>query len=116
MTTREQGQPTSAPLKIHSSRKMEAKTQTWNVPDSILLDPTQSLTIGRTPSTDVMLHSPKMPSMLSRKHAAITFDSDKQQWSIEDLQVLLFASYWLPFCTSLLGSNKCTSLHSSCRV
>lgn len=81
---------------------MDAKALAWNVPDSIRLDPTQLLTIGRTPSTDVMLNSPKLPSMLSRKHAAITFDPDKQQWSIEDLEVLLIC---LPLSTVLLGPS-----------
>ena len=102
MTTRGQVQPTPAPLKAGSVRKVEAKALTWNVPDSISLDPTQLLTIGRTPSTDVMLHSPKLPSMLSRKHAAITFDPDKQQWSIEDLEVLLNC---LPLSTLLLSPS-----------
>ena len=68
--------------------KEVSKDVSWNIPDYIFLDPTRSLTVGRTSMADVMMHSPKHPSMLSRKHAMFQFVSSSQQWTIEDLKVL----------------------------
>lgn len=63
------------------------KAIVWNVPDYICLDPTQELIIGRASLADVVMHSPRHPAMLSRKHALLCFDSTSQQWTIEDLKV-----------------------------
>ena len=59
----------------------------WNVPDCVFLDPSQSLAVGRSALADVLMHSQKHPYMLSRRHAIFRFDSSSQQWTIEDLKV-----------------------------
>jgi len=68
----------------------ELKNPMWNVPDQIRLNPTHQTTIGRCPSSSayrVMMHSPKLPSMLSRKHASIQYNPITRQWEVEDLEV-----------------------------
>ena len=62
----------------------------WNVPDHVFLDPSKPLIVGRTALADVMMHSPKHPCMLSRRHATLTFDPTSQHWSMEDLEVFSF--------------------------
>ena len=71
-------------------RKFEGSSKsvaTWNVPEYIHLDPTQSLIVGRTSAADIILHSPKHPSMLSRKHARLQYNLTNQLWTITDLEV-----------------------------
>lgn len=68
----------------------ELKNPMWNVPDQIQLNPAHQTTIGRCPSSSVyhvMMHSPKLPSMLSRKHASIQYNPITRQWVVEDLEV-----------------------------
>lgn len=81
------------------------KAVVWNVPDYICLDPTQSLTIGRAFVADIVMHSPRHPAMLSRKHAMLRFDSSSQQWTIEDLKVSLL--YHPSFAPSQCLSFRC---------
>ena len=60
----------------------------WSVPDIVLLDPAAGpLTIGRGGQADIVLHSPRHPSMLSRVHATLWFDTSSQRWIIVDLEV-----------------------------
>ena len=68
----------------------ELKNPMWNVPGKIWLNPAHKTTIGRCPSNSahhVMMHSPKLPSMLSRKHASIQYNPATRQWLLEDLEV-----------------------------
>lgn len=64
----------------------------WNVPDEIQLSSSKELIVGRCPNegpeiTGVILHSSKLPSMLSRKHASVKYDKKMKQWMIRDLRV-----------------------------
>ena len=69
------------------------KKPTWNVPDEIPLVPSSELVVGRCPgksipdSKAIILHSSKLPSMLSRRHARIKYDTSLKQWTITDLKV-----------------------------
>ena len=71
------------------------KNPIWNVPDVIHLEPSIEVCLGRCPGkckgrkTSVILHSQKLPSMLSRRHALIKYDAEVKQWTINDLKVLL---------------------------
>lgn len=69
------------------------KNPTWNVPNEIPLAPCAELVLGRCPGKSkgnnkaVILHSPKLPSMLSRRHALIKYDTKLKQWTVTDLKV-----------------------------
>ena len=71
----------------------KSKKPTWNVPDEISLVPNGELIVGRCPgksmadSKAIILHSAKLPSMLSRRHALIKYDTSLKQWTITDLKV-----------------------------
>lgn len=73
----------------------KSKKPTWNVPDEISLVPDGELVVGRCPgksmadSKAIILHSAKLPSMLSRRHAQIKYDMNLKQWTITDLKVKL---------------------------
>ena len=78
-------------------QKLMTKSQKpiWNVPDEISLVPNGELVVGRCPgrgvadSKAIILHSDKLPSMLSRRHALIKYDTSLKQWTITDLKVKL---------------------------
>ena len=66
----------------------------WNTPLQIALDPSKKTIVGRLPATSgkkerhcVVLNSEKLPSMLSRQHASLTFDKEGNTWLVEDLKV-----------------------------
>ena len=69
------------------------KSRKWNAPLQIPLSPGHKTVVGRVPAASceeeycVILHSEKLPHMLSRQHAAIFFDKDQKKWIIEDLKV-----------------------------
>ncbi len=66
-----------------------------NTPLQIPLDPAQKTIVGRLPASSgkdkhcVVLHSEKLPYMLSRQHASLTFDKEQNKWVIQDLKVSL---------------------------
>ena len=62
------------------------KKPNFNIPDKVPLLPSREFTVGRC-TADVIMHSPKLPSMLSRKHAAIKYNPKNKQWLVEDLEV-----------------------------
>lgn len=69
------------------------KNPIWNVPNVIHLEPSSEVYLGRLPGKNkegkktVLLHSQKLPSMLSRRHAMIKYDDEIKQWTITDLKV-----------------------------
>lgn len=69
------------------------KNPIWNVPNIIHLEPSSEIYLGRCPGKNkegkktVMLHSQKLPSMVSRRHAMIKYDKGVKQWTITDLKV-----------------------------
>ena len=69
------------------------KNPIWNVPNVIPLEASSELYLGRFPGKNkegkktVILHSQKLPSMLSRRHAMIKYDEGMNQWTITDLKV-----------------------------
>lgn len=69
------------------------KNPIWNVPNVIPLEASSELYLGRYPGKNkegkktVILHSQKLPSMLSRRHAMIKYDEGMKQWTITDLKV-----------------------------
>ena len=54
-------------------------------PNSILLNASKTTTFGRTVASNVRLLSCKVPLMISRKHASVTFQDEK--WTIIDHNV-----------------------------
>lgn len=69
------------------------KSCKWNTPQQISLDPSQSTVVGRLPeatyeSRRVVLHSEKLPFMLSREHALLTYNHHEKKWTLTDLKVL----------------------------
>ncbi len=79
------------------------KKVTWSIPDRILLQTNEEMSVGRCHPASIMMHSPRLPSMISRKHATVTYISDSQQWAVKDLQVGLEV-YYLPY---RKGVNYC---------
>lgn len=83
----------AASVAIAEKATKDLKNPTWNVPNEIRLVPGTELVVGRCPgknkagSKSLILHSPKLPSMLSRKHALIKYDTKVKQWTITDLKV-----------------------------
>ena len=68
----------------------ELKNPLWSVPEKIRLNPARETIVGRCASNSthqVMLHSPKLPAMLSRKHACIQYNPKNKKWLVEDLEV-----------------------------
>ena len=75
------------------------KNPTWNVPNVIHLEPNSEVYLGRCPGIKdkagkktVILHSPKLPSMLSRRHTLVKYNTEEKQWTVTDLKVLHFLS------------------------
>lgn len=73
----------------------ELRNPTWNVPDEIQLVARNQLVVGRHPGKSkgdgvktLVLHSPKLPSMLSRRHALIKYDTRSKCWTVTDLKVI----------------------------
>lgn len=70
---------------------MEASTK-WNVPNEVVLDESYRTVVGRccenTAKGDayVLLHSSKLPYMISREHSALKFDWEKKKWTVEDMK------------------------------
>ena len=66
-----------------------------NVPESIQLSLNRETTVGRCASAGtatVVLNSPKLPAMLSRRHASLKYNPKMKEWMVEDLEVYMFAS------------------------
>ena len=59
-------------------------------PNSILLNASKSTVFGRTTASNVRLLSSKVPLMISRKHASISFQDEK--WTIVDHNVSAVAA------------------------
>ena len=78
----------STPARASKKRKHANKDLSWNVPDNISLEAMRPLTVGRSTAADIVMQSSKVPSMLSRNHAVLDFNSVTQQWTVEDLKVL----------------------------
>ena len=71
---------------------MLAMCSKWNTPLQISLEPSQSTVIGRLPASSykchrVILHSEKLPYMLSREHAELTYNNQDKKWMLKDLEV-----------------------------
>lgn len=84
----------AATLALLAQKAMKnVKNPVWNVPNVIHLEPSSELYLGRYPGKSkegqktIMLHSQKLPSMLSRKHATMKYDEGVKQWTITDLKV-----------------------------
>lgn len=101
--------------------RRELKNPMWSVPDKIRLNPARETIVGRCASNGthhVVLHSPKLPAMLSRKHACIHFNPQNKKWLVEDLEVgnpLLaghFAQQLLLETAQLVGSVAWMALFS----
>ena len=66
----------------------------WNVPLNIPLNSGRKTVVGRLPvasevdhSECVVLHSQKLPYMLSRHHASLTYHQEQKRWMLTDLNV-----------------------------
>ena len=81
-------------LGLAKKMRKEIKKPEWNVPESIYLSLSRETTVGRcasesTGTASVVLNSPKLPAMLSRKHASLKYDPKTKGWMVEDLEVYM---------------------------
>lgn len=80
-------------MSVAQKAMKDLKNPTWNVPNEIHLVTNSEVVLGRCPGKSkgskkaLILHSPKLPSMLSRRHALIKYDANVKQWTITDLKV-----------------------------
>lgn len=65
----------------------QLKRHNWNIPDRVPLTPGREVVVGRCSDASVVMHSPKLPAMLSRRHAALRYSPDNEHWLVEDLKV-----------------------------
>ncbi len=74
---------------VANSLLKKMKKTTWNIPDQIQLFASgREMVLGRCHPASVIMHSPRLPAMISRKHAVLTYNSDQKQWTVEDLKVI----------------------------
>lgn len=82
---------TSTPVQrapVAEKKKDKTGKSSCSVPDQIQLLLCAELIIGRCPGVGgATLHSPGLPSMVSRKHASIKFVEVTSQWVVKDLNV-----------------------------
>ena len=91
----------NVPAQISSSLQPSMTSYKWNTPLQIPLDPAQKTVVGRLPAASskgdkhcVILHSEKLPYMLSRQHASLTFDKKQNEWLVKDLKVSQKCHKW----------------------
>lgn len=64
-----------------------------SIPDGILLIPGKDVVVGRSSeASHVALRSSKLPAMLSRRHAVLSYSSTDKHWLVEDLKVSVHAT------------------------
>lgn len=73
-------------------------------PNSILLNASKSTVFGRTTASNVRLLSSKVPLMISRKHASISFQDEK--WTIVDHNVSAVAAAFVNCWTIFVDGTK----------
>ena len=82
----------------------DLKNPSWNVPNTITLVHSSELLLGRCPGKNkggnkatLVLHSQKLPSMLSRRHALMKYDTQLKQWTVTDLKVYKVEVLYTPY-------------------
>ena len=81
---------------VKKKLRQEIKKPEGSVPESIRLSLSGETVVGRcTGTATVVLSSPKLPAMLSRKHASLKYDPTMKEWMVEDLEVYVHATTYM---------------------